>query len=164
MTRDLRDLHYQIFRALRWVIPALLVLGLAGYRFPVTGELPASLKQELPETAVLSSEEEGVFEGHRLRVELFTVPGSQSSPQARRWVRITLPDPLRQPDVMVYWSTRASAYDRPPLGSQMLGLLDERQPASFALPSQASFLAGRLVFYSLGQHVMIAQVPLPSPL
>ncbi|MCW5963321.1 MAG: hypothetical protein KIT83_04720 [Bryobacterales bacterium] len=162
MTRDLRNLHWGVFRALRWVVPVMLLVAFSGYRWPVSGELPASLRQELPESAILSSEIEEVFDGRRIRVQLYTEPAGGDAFRARRWVRITLQEPLRQPDVIVYWSTRASAYDRPPLGSQMLGVLDERQPAAFPLPSQAAFLAGRLVFYSLGQHVLIAQVPLPS--
>ncbi len=164
MNRELRSTHYRVAMALRWVVPAVLGLALLGYRPPVQGEFPAMLRQDLPVSAVPSSDEEADFEGRRLRVEVFTVPPGDGAVQARRWVRITLREALRQPDVVVYWSTRASTYDRPPLGSQMLGVLDERQPAAFELPTQASFLAGRIVLFSVGQQVLIAQAPLPRPL
>lgn len=164
MTRPLRDLHWRCFRHLRWVAPLALLIGLAGYRGPVTGEIPEVLRQELPSTAVPSSQEEGDFDGRRILLEVFAVPPSPGALSSRRWVRLTLREPLREPDVIVYWATRASTYDQPPLGAQMLGVLDPRQPASFALPSQASFLSGRIVLFSLGQRVLIAQIPLPSAL
>ncbi|MCU0229726.1 MAG: hypothetical protein MUF01_19010 [Bryobacterales bacterium] len=46
----------------------------------------------------------------------------------------------------------------------MLGVLDERRPAAFELPVQASFLAGRIVLFSVGQQVLFAQAVLPRPI
>jgi hypothetical protein len=164
MNRQLRATHFRWVMALRWLAPALLGFALLGYRPQVAGDLPVQLRQDLPETAVPASQEEVEFEGRRLLLELFTVPPREGAFQARRWVRITLREPLRQPDVVVYWATRESTYDRPPLGSQMLGVLDERRPAAFELPVQASFLAGRIVLFSVGQQVLFAQAVLPRPI
>lgn len=163
MNQPLRQYHWRIFRVFRFAAPAILLASLLGYRGPVIGELPASMTAALPETAVPAGAEEGIFEGRRIRVELFTVPPS-GFVGARRWVRITAKDPFRQPDIILYWSTRASAFDQPPLGAQMLGVLDERYPTAWQLPPQASVLGGRLVLFSQGQRVLIAQIPLPSPL
>jgi hypothetical protein len=163
MNQPLRTLHWRIFRVFRFLATGVLLLCLLGYRGPVIGELPPSLAMSLPENAVPAGVEEGIYEGNRIRVELFTVPPSGFT-GVRRWVRITVTDPLRQPDLILYWSTRASTYDQPPLGAQMLGVLDERYPTAWQLPSQANVLGGRLVLYSQGQRVLIAQIPLPSPI
>jgi hypothetical protein len=164
VTHSLRNLHQRIVRILLIAVPAAFLVTIAGYQPAVYGELPEFLRLELPESAIAQADEESEFDGLPIRVELFTVPPSNESFSARRWVRITLLESLREPDVIVYWSTRASTYDRPPLGAQMLGVLDDRKSCAFPLPTQASFLGGRVVLFSVGQQVMVAQVPLPSPL
>lgn len=163
MNQPLRRLHWRVFRVLRFLVPALFLIGMLGYQRGVRSEIPESLRGDLPETAVLSSEQEDVYEGHLIRVEIFAVP-PQGFVGARRWVRITTKDPLRQPDIILYWATRESTFERPPLGAQMLGVLDERRPTAWQLPSQATVLGGRLVLFSEGQKVLVAQIPLPSPI
>jgi hypothetical protein len=164
MTLPLRALHARFARMLVIAVPVVFLVSLAGYQPRVYSDLPATLRHELPETAIAQAVEQADFDGIEAKVELFTVPAGAGSLSARRWVRVMLMQPLREPDVIVYWSTRASTYDRPPLGAQMLGVFDDRKSCAFPLPVQASFLGGRIVLFSLGQGVMVAQIPLPSPL
>lgn len=164
MTKEHRILHAKVFDALRYILPGLLLVGLLGYRIPVYSELPKELLHALPDGAELEHEEEAEFENNvRLRVEVFKVPSPTAPGIHNRWVRVTAPPTLRQPDLLLYWSSKSSTYEEPPLGSIMLGELDPRTPAAFPLPPQAQFLRGYLVIYSVGQRVLITQVQLPQP-
>lgn len=165
MTASLRRLHDRITRWLVFALPGALLLGLLGYGLPVYSEIPSTTLTQLPEGAERESSVEDSYEGGvRVRIETFKVPVSgalTSSP--RRWVRVTFLEPVRQPDLLVYWASKSSTYDEPPLGSFLLGVMDPRGAQAFPLPPQAEFLRGYLVIYSMGQHVLISQALLPQP-
>lgn len=168
MTLPLRQLHRRVFHWLTLLLPALFVLGLLGYRLPVHTEIPDPQLLSMPANAesegVARPLEEGDFERESpIRVEVFREPASGSGGAQRRWARVTATGDLRQPDLLVYWSSKSSTFEEPPIGAFLLGVLDPRTPQDFPLPSQADFLRGYLVIYSLGQKVLIAQVLLPQP-
>jgi hypothetical protein len=165
MTADLRRLHDKATRWLVLLLPLALLLALIGYRLPVYSEIPSTTLTLLPEGAERESFEEDSYEGGvRVRIETFKVPVSGAlASSSRRWVRVTFLDPVRQPDLMVYWASKSSTYEEPPLGSFLLGVMDPRVPQAFPLPQQAEFLRGYLVIYSTGQHVLITQALLPQP-
>lgn len=168
MTFALRQLHRRVFGWLTWMLPAILALGLLGMRFPVYTEIPDPQLLVLPDAAELEQsqelrEEEPEEQGVSVRVEIFRAPGPGTAGSSHRWVRVTSPKSLRQPDLLVYWSSKRSTFDEPPLGAFLLGVLDPRVSQAFRLPPQSDFLKGYLVIYSLGQRVLITQVQLPQP-
>lgn len=164
MTADLRRLHDRATRWLLLLLPVALLLALLGYRLPVYSEIPSTIVTLLPEGAERETSEEQSYEGGvRVRIETFKMPISRAAGSSRRWVRVTFLDPVRQPDLLVYWASKSSSYDAPPLGSFLLGVMDPGRPQAFPLPQQAEFLRGYLVIYSLGQRVLISQVQLPQP-
>lgn len=167
MTFALRQLHRRIFGWLTWVLPAIFIGGLLGYRGPVSTTIPDPELLTLPASAEPEPGKAGIAECEAIertvpvRVEIFREPIAGSAGGARRWVRVISPKSLRQPDLLVYWSSRSSAFDEPPPGAFLLGVLDPRTPQVFRLPPQSDFLQGYLAIYSLGQRVLISQVPLP---
>jgi hypothetical protein len=165
MTADLRHLHDKITRWLVVLLPLALLLALLGYQLPVYSEIPSTTVTLLPEGAERESVEEGSYEGGvRVRIETFKVPVSGAlASSSRSWVRVTFVDPVRQPDLLVYWASKSSTYEEPPLGSFLLGVMDPRGTQAFPLPPQAEFLRGYLVIYSMGQRVLISQALLPQP-
>lgn len=168
MTFALRQLHRRIFGWLTWMLPAILALGLLGIRFPVYTEIPDPQLHVLPDSAELVQsqevdKEEDVERSVDVRVEIFREPVPGSAGSYQRWVRVTSPKSLREPDLLVYWSSKRSTFDEPPLGAFLLGVLDPRVSQAFRLPPQSDFLKGYLVIYSLGQRVLITQVQLPQP-
>lgn len=164
MTAELRRLHGRYSFWLMVLLPVFLLLGLLGYRIPVYSEIPGVSLAVLPDGAERQSFEEEVYEGGiRLRVETFKAPVNRAPGVASRWVRVTFLDPVRQPDLLVYWASKSSSYDEPPLGSMLLGVMDPRASQAFPLPPQADYLRGYLVIYSMGQRVLISQATLPQP-
>ena len=169
MTFVLRQLHRRVFAWLTWLLPALFVVGLLGFRSNFPTKIPDPQILVLPDTAELEpngtvgGESEAAERTIPVRVEIYKEPIPGSAGAYRRWVRVIAPESLRQPDLMVYWSSKRSAFDEPPLGAFLLGVLDPRSPQAFPLPPQSAFLRGYLVVYSLGQKVLISQVTLPQP-
>lgn len=169
MTFALRQLHRRIFGWLTWLLPAIFLCGLLGFRLPVSTTIPDPQMLVLPDSAELEPSKAGSGESETMertvpvRVEIYRehIPGSAGA--SRRWARVISPESLRQPDLLVYWSSKRSTFDEPPLGAFLLGVLDPRSPQVFLLPPQSDFLQGYLVIYSLGQRVLISQVRLPSP-
>ncbi len=166
MTFALRQLHRRIFGWFTWLLPAIFLVGLLGFRVPVSTKIPDPQLLTLPESAELEPGKAANEANERtipVQVEIYREPVPGSAGASRRWVRVIAPESLRQPDLLVYWSSKRSAFDEPPLGAFLLGVLDPRSPQAFPLPPQSGFLRGYLVIYSLGQKVMISQVTLPQP-
>ena len=162
MNRELRDLHWRVFQVLRLLLPALLLLTLLGYRFPVTSQTPASLLSQIPADAGQRHSEEVEFGDIRFRLELASAPSKSAPGTEELWVRLISLRPLRQPDLHVYWSPRVSSFEEPPVGAILLGIWDPRGTGEFRMPGSASFIRGHIVVFSLGQNVLVAQAQLPE--
>lgn len=168
MTFPLRELHYRVMGWLMWLLPVMLLAGLAGYDFRVYTEIPDPQWAATPSSAELEHSvetggEDATERGVPMRVEVYKAQ-TDGAGNPRRWVRIEPRSPLRQPDLLVYWSSRQSTFEEPPAGAFLLGVFDPRLAQTFKLPPQADYVKGYLLVYSLGQRVLISQALLPSPM
>lgn len=168
MTSPLRELHRRIIGLFTWLLPAMLLFGIAGYRSPVYTEIPDPQWLSPPASAELeqSVETEGEQDAERsvsMRIEIYKASTAGGAGAGQRWVRLKTISALRQPDLLVYWSPKRSTFDEPPSGAFLLGVFDPRLPRAFRLPPQADYLQGYLLVYSLGQRVLITQALLPNP-
>ena len=154
MIRELRVRHRRVFRVLVLVLPVLYVAALiVRPRSFLEGELPADAGPG-PDTAETSERTRPVETVEMQRV----VSGD------RTFVDVVLPDDLRKPDLLVYWSAAESDPSDPERGTDgdelpedalFLGALGGLRSARLPLadvPRGGSFL-----LYSLGHQTLVAR-------
>jgi hypothetical protein len=69
--------------------------------------------------------------------------------------------PLRQPDLLAYFSTKTPQATQLPIEAHLLGPVAWGHPRAFALP-QAAAQGGHVVLYSLSHQQVTAVAELPS--
>lgn len=140
MIAPLRKRHRVMISVLAFVVPAVCALALWSRPRLNVGETPGTV---LPQ-AVVGAEDLEVLPGFRTAVH--GEPGS-----AR--LEIEPLSALRQPDLLVYFTTATPA-DSLPDDAHLLGAVAHQQPRSFALPAAAAE-GGYLVLYSLAHQTVV---------
>lgn len=152
MIRPLRRAHRRIVTAVAILLPALVLVALAGRRpDAVEDSLPAPLG-EIPPAGLVAGGPLTAAAGVELR--------SGRSADGRRWIELRAREPLTHPDVLVYWSepdpAGATAARLPP-AARLLGVLSDTRTRWLPLPGAA---AGELLFYSLAHDELVGRAPL----
>ena len=139
MIQPLRTVHRFAFVALAFVLPVLIVAGLAS-RHPQV--VPGSPPVQLPASAQLIRDSGTLWPKHSMRTEFY----SDSSRPGEIEVVLIPTEDWNEPDLLLYWSTDPPSGDSLPAGARLVGPFITGRPFAL-LPSLSG--SGYLVLFSL---------------
>ena len=139
MIQPLRTVHRLAFVALAFVLPVVIVAGLAVRRPRLaSGSSPV----RLPASAQLLRDSGTLWPKHVMRTEFYT----DSSHPGDIEVLLVPAEELNEPDLLLYWSMEPPSGDPLPAGARLMGPFITGKP--FALPLSVRG-SGYLVLFSL---------------
>ena len=144
MIQPLRTVHRRAFVALALVLPAILLAGIEA-RHPgtsLTGRSP-----ELPATAYLERESNGLWTHHSIATKFY----SRSDSPKDIYVVLRPMQPLNEPDLLLYWSTNTPRGKSLP--SESLFVAPYTAAEAFTLPLDKE-RAGNLILFSLAHQTV----------
>jgi len=144
MIQPLRTVHRRAFVTLALVLPATLLAGIEA-RHPGTSLLGRS--PELPATAHLVRESNGLWTQHSIATKFY---GRSDSPKDI-FVVLRPMQPLNEPDLLLYWSTKTPQGNSLP--SESLLVAPYTADEGFALPLEKG-RAGNLILFSLAHQTV----------
>ena len=139
MIQPLRTVHRFGFVALAFVLPAVIVAGLAARRPRLASGSPPA---QLPASAQLVRKSGALWPKHAMRTEFY----SDSDRPGEIDVVLIAAEELNEPDLLLYWSMDPPLGDSLPAGARLVGPFIAGKP--FALPLSVSG-SGYLVLFSL---------------
>jgi hypothetical protein len=142
MIQPLRTVHRRAFVALAFVLPAILLAGIEA-RHPSAS--PTGRALELPATAYLVRESNGLWSQHSIATKFY---GRSGSPQ-EIYVVLRPMQALNEPDLLLYWSTNAPQGNSLP--NESLLVAPYAADEAFALPLEKG-RAGNLILFSLAHQ------------
>ena len=142
MIQPLRTVHRRTFVALAVILPAILVAGIEARRpsTSLTGRDP-----ELPATAHLVRESSELWKQHPIQTKFY---GRSDSPKDI-YVVLRPMQPLNEPDLLLYWSTKTPQGNSLP--SESLLIAPYTADEAVALPLEKG-RAGNLILFSLAHQ------------
>lgn len=149
MIAPLRRRHRSMFVVLAVAVPALFLTALA---HRPTAPLVPKLPIELVSTTPSAGQSLELFADYAASL-LVDADGAHLTLEALA--------PLRQPDLLAYFSTGAPAASSLPAEAHLLGPVAWGQPRTFALPPAAAD-GGHLLLYSLPHQEVTAAAELPG--
>jgi hypothetical protein len=144
MIQPLRTVHRRVFVALALVLPAILLAGIEA-RHPsasLTGRSP-----ELPATAHLVRGSSELWKQHPIQTKFY---GRSDRPKDI-YVVLRPMQPLNEPDLLLYWSTKTPLGNSLP--SESLLVAPYAADEAFALPLEKE-RAGNLILLSLAHQTV----------
>lgn len=148
MIAPLRRRHRTLFAVLTLTVPVVCALAIRNR--PQSLEASPDLRPAIIPQASDNTQSFNVLAGVATRVH--GDPGTA-------WLEIEPAEPLRQPDVLAYFSI-SEPTDSLPVDAHLLGAVSHQQPRSFALPTPASE-GGHLILYSLAHQSVVQTGRLP---
>ena len=144
MIQPLRTAHRFAFVALAFVLPLVIVAGLAARR---PGLASGSPPVQLPDSAHLIRKSEALWAKHPMRTEFY----SDSDCPGESYVVLIAAEELNEPDLLLYWSMDPPSGDSLPAGARLVGPFITGK--LFALPPSLS-RSGYLVLFSLAHQTV----------
>ena len=164
-----RKTHFYASVVLACTLPVVFLAGLL-FRPTVptvdesVDELFAAANFAPQEDAVISIASETLsVNGINVRVETTELSPSESS-EGERFLLVQPTQVFQFSDVLVYWAAGEIAPEGVDNEAILLGQLSGTSSRYFSLPSEMQSQSGHLLFYSRGQDMAIAAVPLPQRL
>jgi hypothetical protein len=139
MIQPLRTAHRFAFVALAFVLPLVIVAGLAARRPRLASGSPPV---QLPASAQLVRDSGTLWPKHSMRTEFY----SDSDRPGEIDVVLIAAEELNEPDLLLYWSVDPPSGGSLPAGARLLGPLSAGRP--FVLPPSVD-RPGFLVLFSL---------------
>jgi len=136
MIQPLRTVHRFAFVALAFVLPVVIVAGLAARRPRLV-----SASQQLSASAQLVRESGTLWQKHAMRTEFY----SDSERSGEVDVVVIAAEELNEPDLLLYWSMDPPSGDSLPAGARLVGPFIAGKP----LPLPLRLRGGYLVLFSL---------------
>ncbi len=154
MIASLRRRHRWAALGLVVAAPLLLALGLSARRPEIRMDsLPAALADAAPEAPVLLDELPELWGETPIHTRRYGAGGGGVATV----VELTPREPLRRPDLLIYWLPAGSA-ETFPERAELLGRLRGRHPQRFALPGPG----GTLLLHSVAHGETLASAVLPD--
>ena len=144
MIQPLRTVHRFAFVALAFVLPVVIVAGLAARRPRLASGSPPV---QLPASAQLVRESGALWPKHSMRTEFY----SDSSRPGEIEVVLIPTEDWNEPDLLLYWSMDPPSGDSLPDGARLVGPFITGKP--FALPPSLSG-SGYFVVFSLAHQTI----------
>jgi len=144
MIQPLRTVHRRAFVTLAVVLPAILLAGI-GARHP--GMSPTERAPELPATAYLVRETNGLWSQHSIDTKFY----DRSDRPKDIYVVLRPTQALNEPDLLLYWSTSTPQGNSLP--SESLLVAPYAADEAFPLPPENE-RAGNLILFSLGHQAV----------
>jgi hypothetical protein len=138
MIQPLRVVHRRAFVALAVVLPAILLLGL-GARRPYLGR--STHPTDVPDTGNMVRVSSTLWQKHPIQSRFF----SKSDRPQDIYIVLQPVQELNEPDLLLYWLTKAPEGNVLPAGAQLVGAFITGK--AFHLPLQET-RAGHLVLFS----------------
>jgi len=145
MIQPLRTVHRRAFVVLAVVLPAILLAGIEARR---PGTSLTERSPELPATAYLVRESNGLWSQHSIATKIY---GRSDSPKDI-YVVLRPMKPLNEPDLLLYWSSNTPQGNSLP--SESLFVAPYSADESFALPLEKG-RAGNLMLFSLAHQTVV---------
>src|SRR5208282_4000730 len=144
MIQPLRTMHRRAFVVLALILPAILLAGIEA-RHP--GKSPTGRSPELPPTAYLVRESNGLWTQHSIATKFY---GRADRPKDI-YVVLRPMQPLNEPDLLLYWSTNSPQGNSLP--SESVLVAPYSADGAFALPLEKE-RAGNLILFSLAHQTV----------
>ena len=144
MNQPLRTVHRFAFVALAFVLPLVIVAGLAARR---PGLASGSPPAQLAVSAQLVRKSGALWPKHAMRTEFY----SDSDRPGEIDVVLIAAEELNEPDLLLYWSVDPASEDSLPAGARLVGPFVARKP--FVLPLSVSG-SGYFVLFSLSHQTV----------
>lgn len=144
MIQPLRTVHRRAFVTLALVLPAILLAGIEA-RHP--GTSPTERYPELPSSAHLVRESNGLWTQHSIATKFY---GRSDSPKDI-YIVLRPMQPLNEPDLLLYWSSNTPQGKSLP--SESLLVAPYAADEGFALPLDKE-RAGNLILFSLAHQTV----------
>ena len=139
MNQPLRTVHRFAFVALAFVLPVVIVAGLAGRRPRLASGAP---RVQLPAAAHLERTSGALWSKHAMRMEFY----SDSDRRGEIDVVLVAAEELNEPDLLLYWSVNPPSGDSLPADARLVGPFIAG--TAFVLPLNSD-RSGYLVLFSL---------------
>jgi len=152
MIQPLRTAHCFAFVALAFVLPVVIVAGLAARRPRLASGLPPA---QLPASAQLVRKSGTLWPKHAMRTEFY----SDSEGPGEIDVVLIPAEELNEPDLLLYWSMDPPSGDSLPAGARLVGPFITGK--LFALPPSLSG-SGYLVLFSLAHQTVFETAKVES--
>ena len=143
MIQPLRIAHRFAFVTLAFVLPAVIVAGLAARRPRLASGSPPAL----PASAQLVRKSGALWPKHAMRTEFY----SDSDRPGEIDVVLIAAEELNEPDLLLYWSMDPPSGDSLPAGARLVGPFITGKP--FVLPPSLSG-SGYFVLFSLAHQAV----------
>ena len=144
MNQPLRTVHRFAFVALAFVLPVVIVAGLAARRPRLASGAP---RVQLPAAAHLERTSGALWSKHAMRMEFY----SDSDRRGEIDVVLVAAEELNEPDLLLYWSVDPPSGDSLPAAARLMGPFITEKP--FALPPSLSG-SGYFVLFSLAHQAV----------
>jgi hypothetical protein len=144
MIQPLRAVHRFAFVALAFVLPAVIVVGLAARRPRLRYESPPV---QIPGSAHLVTMSGTLWPKHVMRTEFY----SGSNRPGETTVVLIPSDEINEPDLLLYWSVDAPSGGSLPTDARLVGPFTAGKP--FVLPANTE-RSGFIVLFSLAHQTV----------
>lgn len=144
MIQPLRTVHRRAFVTLALVLPGILLAGIEA-RHP--GTSPMGRSPELPPTAYIVRESNGLWTQHSIATKFY----GRSNSSKDIYVVLRPMQPLNEPDLLLYWSTKTPQGKSLP--SESLLVAPYTADEAFTLPLDKE-REGNLILFSLAHQTV----------